>query len=176
MHKNQSSIDAFKALLITDREAMEEKRQTMSDELFAIPYGVSSMTIVNYMWKKNTKWQYVSPTKISIDIEKTNELRKTYSDADIAKSLKCSMASIAKYCGRRWALWLPRITERKKIDKWEKYQSNSVAAINRRLEATKVVRKEDRWIYKIDKPYWDESNTVQLYNWAHPALYTKILS
>jgi hypothetical protein len=43
----------------------------------------------------------VSPTKISIDIEKTNELRKTYSDADIAISLKCSMASIAKYCGRR---------------------------------------------------------------------------
>jgi hypothetical protein len=49
MHKNQASIDAFKALLLTDREGMQEKRQTMSDELFAIPYGVSSMTIVNYM-------------------------------------------------------------------------------------------------------------------------------
>lgn len=175
MHKNQESIDAFKVLLLTDREAMQEKRQNMPDTQFAIPYGVSTMTVVNYMWKKNTKGMYNGLARITIDVAKTNELRKTYSDADIAISLKCSMASIAKYCGRRWVLWLPRITERKNIDKSEKYQSNSIKAINERLDATKVVRKEDRWVYKIEKPYWMTDDLIISGDNPHPFLYSKII-
>jgi hypothetical protein len=38
---------------------------------------------------------------------------------------------------------------------------DSIKSINARLEKeTKVIRKEDRWEYPVEKPYWDTGDVI----------------
>ena len=88
-------------------------------------------------------------------------------DIDIAKMYDCSLSTIHKRCGKKTVLGIPR--------KKTVYKSESVATINRRLELeNRVIRKQDNWVYKVEKPYWMQNDVVIYGDNPHPFLYQKL--
>jgi hypothetical protein len=88
--------------------------------------------------------------------------------------------TVWKRCGTRASLWLKKIYNSDsiilpgKIEKVIKNKDNTWE-INRRLEeSAKRELKKDNWIYNVEKPYWDQTDEVQLYNWPHKFLYQKL--
>ena len=163
MHSNRTNVDAFILALATDRASMEEIRKDISDIVFAEKYGVSAMTIVNHMGCKNR--YKISESRF--DVDAINKLRITQDDVDIAKEYKCSVSTIQKRCGKKSLLGIPR---KKPI-----HRAESVTSITRRLEIeTCVIRKEDRWEYSVEKPYWMQNDAIISGDNPHPYLREKL--
>lgn len=173
-------VSLFRENLLTNRAKMDAERITVSDEVFGRRNGVSTTTVIAYMGEKSVKLNG-GYQRIDIDVERANKLREIYTDQDVGDYLGCDSVTISNRCGTRKSLGLPIIRNGKSISLPDKVtrvnMKNNTGDINRRLaESTKVIRKQDNWVYPVDKPYWDQSDTVQLYNGAHPALYTIVLT
>lgn len=163
MHSNQANVNAFILALAADSPSMEDIRKDMPDIQFWEIYGVSSMTIVNYMGWKNKK----KIAESRFDIDTVNKLRFTKDDDEIARLYNCSISTIQKRCGTKTALGIPR---KKGVT-----MKNNTWDINRRLaEETKVIRKQDNWIYKVEVPYWMNDDVVISGDNPHPAIFSKI--
>lgn len=164
------NLTRFKESLLINREEMEGKRNLVSDVEYGKTWWISGTTILKHMWKVD-KHLYNGMPRIKMDVKATNLLRWTYRDKKIAKMLKCSNASIQKYCGTRRDNWIPHISASHIVPD---VIPNLPPAIKRADVEKEILLKQDNWIYKVDKPYWDTSSEVQLYNWPHPYLREKI--
>lgn len=142
-----------------EKKRIQEERITMSDASLWNLYWVSTTTIVNYLWtppkkelKKAKKYKY-------IDIDKAIWMRSEwYTDVQIATELWCANSTINKRLGNRWDWY-------KSWNKFKKYVA--------RLPEP-VVKKEEIKTVISNVPYWDTTDTIELWTNPHPFLYTKI--
>jgi hypothetical protein len=155
----------FRDKINTNFEQMQKDRNWYrSDLAYARIFSVSVHTIVRYMWKPNRKvirW----PEKIQLDILEVNKMRHFYSDEIVAGKFNCSASSIITICWTRRSLWIERANK-----KW----TYPIKIVRKKLEPIIIQLKQDNWIYKEEKPYWEIDTEVQLCNWPHPFLYQKL--
>lgn len=168
--KPNQNIERFKASILTDRPAMDSIRNTMSDTSYGKLWGISGTTVLKYMWYVD-KHLYNGMPRVELDAEATNKLRWTYRDWEIARMLNCSNASIQKYCGTRRDNWIPHISISHIVPD---IIPTLPPALKRIHKEVTVWLNQDRWETKVDVPYWDQSDTVELYNWPHKYLYEKL--
>lgn len=171
-------VSLFRENLLTDRSKMDAERITVSDEVFGRRNSVSITTVIAYMGNRTVKLNG-GYQRIDIDVERANKLRELYNDQDVGEYLGCNSATLSNRCGSRKSLGLPLIRNGKAISLPDKVtrvnMKNNTGDINRRLaESAKRELKQDRWETKVEKPYWDTSIEVQLYNRPHPFLYQKL--
>jgi hypothetical protein len=99
----------FVQLLERFRPWMEAERLTMSETDFLKKYSTSRKTVNDLMWPCPAKELWWRKYSINFDVEETNKLRLTMSDAEIWAQLHISSSSVGKRCWKRSDLWLPYI-------------------------------------------------------------------
>jgi hypothetical protein len=171
----KTNVSAFIDQLNTRRSEMDAQRIVMSDTDFGKLYNVSCCTVTNYMGYMKKNITYKSTIK-TISKSEINWLRAIHSDTFIAKKYWCSLATINKHFGSREELWLPKHwwTNYKNNTNAKKIYKDSISAINSRLEATKVPINGDRWVYKVEKPYWMTDDLIVSGDNPHPFIYNKL--
>ena len=150
-------VEEFKSLLAINFDSMQADRiSCYSDSEFWAKYWVSGWTVRKYMWVswKNNWWL----SSVNLDIEEVNAMREKHSDWYVAKHYWCTTQTIRTKCGSRKNLDcnMSRFPKENLI-----VNIDSVKSINARLEKeTKVIKKEDRWEYPEETPYWMTSNII----------------
>ncbi len=155
----------FVQLLDRFRPWMEAERLKMSEASFLKKYSTSRKTVNELMWPCPTKeigWRKCS---IDFDVEETNKLRKTMSDAEIWEQLHISSSSIGKRCWKRADLWLPYVY----------YRTGKKTRTAIKKDEVKGL-KTDNWVYAPESDYEKSWKVWAIYAWTNPikTLYEKM--
>ena len=137
---NQKTQD-FINMLSKFREWMEAERINISENNFCKKYHISRITLIRYMWEPWAKNLPRWSCRKQLPVNEINELRKHFSDNEVAKKYKTYAEDIVIQCGKRKEIWLPKV-----YNKW--VYNEKIVVKNERSDL-----KTDKWEYPPDTEY-----------------------